>query len=498
MQTEVLRAFRFTLDPTPAQAVHLAKHAGAARNAFNFAIAAKACAHEKWRWLVAQQVEAGVPEDVARKQVRVPVPTKPTLQKAYQRARGDSRSGNTGGVFPWWHEVSTYAMQSAMIDADTAWKNWLDSRAGRRAGRAVGYPRFKKKGRCRDAFRLHHDVKKPTIRTDGYRRLRLPSLGSIRIHDSAKRLARAVERGDAVVQSVTIARGGTRWYASVLCKVRQEVPDRPTKRQRRAGTVGVDLGVKVLAALSQPLDPADPASVFVTNPRHLNSHVDRLVKAQRALSRTQKGSNRRRKAVRRVGDLHHRVAERRSAALHQVTKLLASRFAVVAVENLNVTGMTRSARGTVEAPGRNVRAKTGLNRSILDVAPAEFRRQLAYKTAWYGAVLAVVDRWAPTSKTCSGCGAVKTKLRLSEREYTCEACGLVLDRDLNAALNIARLADLAAVTVAVAPDRAGDVKSSSSRRPASTIVPVSSADASRPRPPWAGPPRRSDPPVTHT
>jgi putative transposase len=139
------------------------------------------------------------------------------------------------------------------------------------------------------------------------------------------------------------------------------------------------------------------------------------------------------------------VSERRAGWLHQLTKQLATGWAVVAVEDLNVAGMTASAKGTVEKPGRNVRAKSGLNRSILDVAPGEVRRQLTYKTSWYGSGLAVCDRWFPSSKTCSGCGAVKAKLALSERVFRCE-CGLVLDRDVNAARNIVAAA-------LVAPDR---------------------------------------------
>ncbi|MFH9425431.1 hypothetical protein [Streptomyces sp. NPDC017529] len=111
----------------------------------------------------------------------------------------------------------TYVFQSAFADADRAWKNWLDSVKGIRAGRRVGYPRFKKRGRSRDSFRLHHDVKKPGIRLATHRRLRLASFGEVRLHHSAKRLARRITHGDATVQSVTVSRHGHRWYASPLC-----------------------------------------------------------------------------------------------------------------------------------------------------------------------------------------------------------------------------------------------------------------------------------------
>ncbi|WP_159026397.1 hypothetical protein [Streptomyces vietnamensis] len=177
---------------------------------------------------------------------------------------------------PWWHEVSTYAFQSAFADVDRAWRNWLDSLRGVRAGRRVGYLRFKKKGRARASFRLHHDVKKPSIRLATYRRLRLPTIGEVRLHDSGKRLGRLVERGRAVVQSATVSRAGHRWYASVLRKVAMTVPEQPSQRQRRRGTAGVDLGVKTLAALSQSLDPAAPTSVLVA-PRRLARAEQRLV-----------------------------------------------------------------------------------------------------------------------------------------------------------------------------------------------------------------------------
>ncbi|MEU5499490.1 RNA-guided endonuclease TnpB family protein, partial [Streptomyces griseofuscus] len=327
MRQEVLRAFQLALDPTSVQVEALTRHAGAARWAFNHALGMKVAAHQQWRREVQAFVEQGVPEAEARKRVRVPVPSKPQIQKHLNQIKGDSRVGGlSAGAFgperpcPWWHEVNTYAFQSAFIDADRAWKNWLDSLRGARAGRRVGYPRFKKKGRAREAFRLHHDVKRPSIRLDSYRRLLLPRIGSVRLHESAKRLGRLIGRGEAVVQSVTVSRAGHRWYASVLCKVTTELPEQPTRRQRQHGRVGVDLGVKHLAVLSQPLQPDTPATAFVTNPRHVRKAEHRLAKAQRALARTQKGSARRDKARRQAARLHHEVAVRRSTVLHALTK----------------------------------------------------------------------------------------------------------------------------------------------------------------------------------
>ncbi|MFF0628629.1 helix-turn-helix domain-containing protein [Streptomyces sp. NPDC004296] len=248
MKTEVLRAYRLTLAPSPAQEHKLLRWCGNARLAFNYALAAKKAAHVQWRAKVDELVAGGTPEAQARKQTKVPIPSKPTVHEVFNAERSDTRE-DVEGVCPWWHEI----FQSAFIDADRAWKNWLESFTGKRAGRRVGYPRFKKRGRARDSFRLHHDVKKPGIRLTTHRRLRLASFGEVRLHDSGKRLFRQVARDEAVVQSVTVSRGEHRWYASVLCKVTLDVPDRASRAQAERGKVGVDIGVKVLAALSQPL-----------------------------------------------------------------------------------------------------------------------------------------------------------------------------------------------------------------------------------------------------
>jgi len=487
---EQFRAFRFALDPSAVQRQDLARHVGAARWAFNHALACKVAAHREWRTRVAALVETGVPEADARCQVKVPIPTKQTIQFALNRAKGDDRTGHDG-LCPWWHEVSTYAFQSALADADTAWANWLASLSGRRAGRKIGYPRFKKKGRSRDSVRLHHDVRRPTIRLDGYRRLMVPRIGSIRLHDSGKRLTRYLTRTGGQVQSVTLSRSGKHWYAAVLVKSTVAEPSSPSRAQRIAGTVGVDLGVTRLATLSTGIDASYP------NPRHLAVARRQLTRAHRALSRTQKGSNRRAKARSKVAELHHRVAERRGGALHQITKQIATRFETIAIEDLNVAGMARSSRGTMDEPGRNVRQKSGLNRAILDAGFGEFRRQLTYKTIWYGSRLAVVDRFYPSSKTCSTCGAVKLKLRLSERTYRCDQCGLVIDRDQNAAINIATAAVAAPNAVPAVPV-AGDRPETLNARRAHVRPTLTGGqralkreDPGCPLPP--GPPRRSNP-----
>ncbi|WP_206682133.1 RNA-guided endonuclease TnpB family protein [Dietzia sp. CQ4] len=421
---ETLRAYRFCLDPTDGQRQTLARYAGAARWAFNARLAVLVSGHRRYLQEVAYTTYT---DDVDEVGARVLVKARggvPTMSLAAQsreltamiadhrtRAAADPEAEGA-----WLHTINRHAIVAGMRNADRAWSNWQTSHRGERAGARVGYPRFKKKGRTRDAFSLFHDVKRPGIRLATYRRLRLPGIGEIRLHDSGKRLGRAIARGEALVQSVTVSRSGHRWYASVLVK-QQQVQRGPSHRQRAAGTVGVDLGVKAVAALS--------TGELVPNPRVKASVAARIAKTNRALARSQRGSNRRRRLVARLGRLHHLEALERARHTHTLTKRLATGWSDVAVEDLHVAGMTRSARGTVDAPGRNVRAKAGLSRSILDVEPGEIRRQLDYKTSWYGSRLHVVDRWAPTSKTCSRCGWVKPKLSLAERMFHCDDCGLV-------------------------------------------------------------------------
>ena len=159
----------------------------------------------------------------------------------------------------------------------------------------------------------------------------------------------------------------------------------------------------------------------IENPRPLRKAERRLKRAQKALSRKVKGSNRRAKARAKVARLHAHVANQRLDAIHKATTWLTQTYSYISVEDLNAVGMVKNHR---------------LAKAVSDAAFGEFRRQLEYKTARTGAALHVVDRWYPSSKTCSSCGAVKAKLSLNERVYRCEHCGLTMDRDLNAAVNI--------------------------------------------------------------
>ncbi|GCD96943.1 RNA-guided endonuclease InsQ/TnpB family protein [Embleya hyalina] len=491
MRERVVRAFRFALDPTPTQLRAFQRHAGAARWAFNWAHGLKLAAQETRRAEIAELVAAGHTRASAARAATTRVPTKAQLQKQLNALKGDSRvhlpppdAPGPHRPCPWWHEVSTYAFQSAFDDCDIAWLNRAKSLSGERAGRVVGPPRFKKKGRARDAFRLYGK----SLRPEGYRRVLLPKIGSVRLHESTKRLSRLIDRGHAVLKCVTVSRAGNRWYASILAEVEQEIPARPTRRQRAAGTVGVDLGVRALATLSRPLEPDRPDSDRIPHPRLLERNLDRLAKAQRRYARTRAGSNRRSRAARRVGALHARIAEQRSTHHHRITKRLTTTFAVVGIENLDLVALTAATAGVADI-GSGVRAR--FNRLLHDAALGEFRRQLLYKARWYGCTPVVVDRGTPTNRVCSSCGWENPPLRPGADLFTCHACDLRIGRAVNSARNIHRIARH---THHVAPD--GGETSNARGGGASEGIRVRDTPATKREGP-NGSPRRGNPPAIH-
>ncbi|MEO6081986.1 MAG: IS607 family element RNA-guided endonuclease TnpB, partial [Umezawaea sp.] len=252
--------------------------------------------------------------------------------------------------------------------------------------------------------------------------VRLPRIGVVRTHESTRKLARHVERGTARVRSVTITHQGGRWFCSLSVEIERQDPA-PT---RPASVVGVDLGIKFLAVLS--------TGEVIANPRHLEVAQRELRRLQRQAARRtgpdrrtrQQPSQRWQRTQARIAKLHTAVANARRDGLHQLSTRLVRAHGTVVIENLNVAGLLKNRR---------------LARHIAGVGMGELRRQIEYKTGWACGAVHVADRWYPSSKTCSGCGTVKTKLGLSERVFRCDECPLVLDRDLNAARNLARLVD---------------------------------------------------------
>jgi putative transposase len=400
----VHQAYRYALDLTPEQAVALASHCGAARFAFNWGLARIKVALDQ---RTAEQ-SYGMPEELL---TEVP-------WSLYSLRRSWNLAKDT--VAPWWGENSKEAYNTGLDGVARALTNWNASRTGARAGKKIGFPRFKSKHRAMPSCRFTTG----TIRVEADRRhVTLPRLGAIRTYESTRKLARHLQRGTGRILSATIRFEGGRWFVAFTCEI-----DRTERASFHPNLVmGVDLGVKDLAVLS--------TGEVVANPKQHRAALRRLRRLNKQLARrigplTPDGGRREPSArwhttKAALGRAHARVAHQRRNGLHQLTNRLAGTYGTVVVEDLNVPGML---------------ANRCLARAVADVAMGEMRRQLTYKTGWNGGRLIVADRWYPSSKTCSGCGAVKTKLALSERTYACTECCLILDRDHNAALNLAALA----------------------------------------------------------
>ncbi|MEV6772460.1 IS607 family element RNA-guided endonuclease TnpB [Nocardia sp. NPDC051030] len=319
----------------------------------------------------------------------------------------------TGRV--WWADYSKEAYSSACADVAAGLKNWRESKSGKRKGPKVGFPRFKSK---RSGHLPSVRFTTGAIGVDGRTHVVLPVIGRVKTHESTRKLARRIEAGTARILAATIKRQRGRWFVVFTCEV--ERTERVVSKPRSA--VGVDLGVKTLAVTSDGVEHP--------NPKHLSGELSRLRGQSRRVSRRQgpdrrtgfAGSNRWHRANAARNRTHHQIADARGDGLHKLTTALARTYGAIGVEDLNVAGMLRNTR---------------LARAIADCGFGELLRQLEYKTRWRATVFAVADRWYPSSKTCSRCARVKAKLSLAERMFVCEWCGLVLDRDLNAARNLA-------------------------------------------------------------
>ncbi|MFF3436970.1 RNA-guided endonuclease InsQ/TnpB family protein [Streptosporangium sp. NPDC002721] len=288
-----------------------------------------------------------------------------------------------------------------------------------KAGCTPGYPRFKGKGRFDtvtwpkdgDGCRWDSQPEHPFATF-----VRLQGIGHVRVHRH-----RAV-RG--TVKTISVKHEGSRWYVILACD------DVPAEALPATGAaVGIDMGVASLVTTSD--------AEHLDNPRHLAASADRLAVAQRDLARTKRGSKRRRKAVARLAALHGKVRRQRLDGAHKAALRLVRAYDVIAHENLRIAGMTRSASGTVEAPGRNVAQKSGLNRSILDAGWGVFLTILSHKAESAGRELIAVNP-ANTSRTCSRCGHCAKENRLTQAEFNCQRCAHTAHADANAAINILR------------------------------------------------------------
>jgi len=496
-------AFKFCLDPNQEQLVALGRDGGASRATYNMLVGYNTDVMKTRNKYWAKRREEGATDDEIKAELKTLTKEDPkfkalgymafaknhlTPEIAHHRACAKAIEEGTPveevwgegerSKEPWLHTVSRRVLVSGLMSADKALKNFFDSRTGKRAGGKMGAPKFKSRASNSDSFTIYapdtmggygapylrgepayHDAKarmkrrgdKGTPTIGDYRHVRLAHLGTFRIHGNTRRMMRTIRKG-GVIKSFTVSQVADRWYVSFLVEMTVPSP-KSTRKQKKAGAVGVDLGVKYMAALSDTDAPkrfnpdsgvnfTDGTKPTIENPRWLKHAENRIAKLQQKIARQVKGSNRRTLNVRKLAKTHHIVALRRETGLHQLTKNLTTRYALIGIEDLNVAGMTASASGTVENPGKNVAQKAGLNRAVLDVAFGTFRSQLEYKSAWYGSAVQVIDRYYPSSQTCSNCGKrPDAKLTLNNRVYKCGHCHAVIDRDLNAAINIRREAE---------------------------------------------------------
>jgi putative transposase len=283
----------------------------------------------------------------------------------------------------WYYEVSKSTPQQALMALRESWKRCFNKTAG--------VPKFKKKGR-RDSFTLEG-----TVKICGNNKIQVPVIGVLKTYERLPQVS---------TKSATISRQADRWFISFRFEV-------DTQELNHAGVVGVDLGVKALATLS--------TGEVVTGAKSYKKNESKLSRMQWLNRHKIIGSANWKKAQMQIARLHRKIANIRKDTLHKLTTLLAKNHGTIVIENLNVSGMLTNHK---------------LAASIADMSFFEFRRQLTYKCELYGSKLVVVDRWFPSSKTCSNCRTKKETLTLNERVFECGHCGFVIDRDLNAAINL--------------------------------------------------------------
>lgn len=396
-----VQAFQFALDPTPEQAACVRRLFGGRRYARNWAV----------RALKADLDRFHATGQEARK------PSLAGLRKRWNRVKDtECVNAETGEV--WWPEVSKEAFGDGIKAAVDAYWNWQTSRAGTRAGRRVGFPRFAKKGRDRDRVTFTTGA----IRVEPDRRhVTLPRVGTVRVHENTRRLQRLITKGRARILAATVSRKGTRLVVAFRVLIQRPIQPRVTDPDSRAG---VDVGVRVLATVAN-----NQGEVLhrIENPRPLEAALKQLRRLCRERSRRTIGSRGYLETQTRITRLQRRVANIRGHHIHVLTTRLAKTHGTIVAEGLDAAGMLRQ-KGLTGARARR--------RGLSDSALGETRRQLGYKTGWYGSRLVVADRWCPSSKTCHACGHVQ-HIGWAEH-WTCGFCGVAHARDDNAAINLAR------------------------------------------------------------
>jgi len=411
----IIRAYKFALKPTAIQEQKLRQHTGAARFVYNYLIS-------QWRNDIHTRIEEkerGVPEDEL-----TPFTFKPSTYDMINYWNRTKRE-----CAPWWQKVSKEIGNDAAHRAYDAMKNWLDSRSGKRKSGRMGFPGFHKRG--------HHEscsFSTGVLRVNPDRHsVALPKIGTIKTYENTRGLQRKIAKGTARIIRATISRGFNYWHVSFTVYEKKRIPE---THRNPGSVVGIDMGVgdHVIVAANPYGDEVMRRGL----PTTISDHDKRIRHLQRKMSRKcgpdkrtkTAPSNRWIRANNQVRKYHNIMANVRRDFAAKAVHELAKNYETVVIEDLNVRAMM--VRGGVY--------KRGLNRAIAQASFADLRRRITYKTRWSGGTTIVADRWFPSSKTCSECGEVKSKLSLSERKYICHRCGVVVDRDLNAATNLAKLA----------------------------------------------------------
>ena len=392
--TVVTQAFTFALDPAPEQASAMLSHVGGSRFAYN---ALLGLARDNWD------------ENRAKKDAGLEV-TKEDYVSTSHFGLLYLWAEHRDELAPWWAQNGSSTYNDAAQRLSKAFTNFHKGRAK--------FSHFKRKGHGGSVR-----IVGPAVRLADSHHVTISRIGAVKTYESTRKLYRHLERGTGRIVAATLAQRNGRWSVSFTAQVTRQLPATRTPER----IIGVDLGITTLYSGATP----DGEHVLeVDNPRHLVKAQRSLAHAQHVASRRQgprKGvepSNRWRRANARVQRVHAHVANSRKDQIHQVTTRLAKDYDVIVVETLNVKGMVKN---------------HALAKHISDAGFSEFVRQLEYKTQWYGSTLVKADRFYPSSKTCGRCGTVRATLSLAMRTYACESCGHQVDRDLNAATNLARL-----------------------------------------------------------
>lgn len=359
----IVKMFRYRLEPNREQRVTFARFAGCCRFIFNHGLAARK-AHYELHGRTPTYV------DQCRELTQ--------MKKVEETA--------------WLAEVHSMVLQQSLKDLDFAYKCFFRRL---KSGKVSGFPRFKKKGQ-KDSFRYPADVKVEP------QRVYLPKIGWVRYINSRPLEGKLLQ--------TTVKRDGRHWFVSFVCKLDLPTPSQPESVVERA--VGIDLGLKSYAVLSDGTE--------IENPKFLRRALRKLRREQRRLSRKKKGSANFQRQKRKLANVYLKVRQCRHDFCHKASTAVAKKYSLIAVEDLNIEGMTKNRH---------------LSLSISDASWGKFTSMLKYKAEWAGKPFITIDRFLATSQLCSTCGGRKP-MPLCLRTYQCGVCGAVLDRDLNASINI--------------------------------------------------------------